>query len=74
MRIAVHVREPEVEDDELGARRLGQHDRLGAGGGRDDLEALPFEVGADEIPDLPFVLDHEDRRRHGVARSLPGTR
>ena len=63
--LAGHVGQAEVQHDEVRPRVGGHRDRLGAGTRREDTQALALEVAADELPDLGFVLDDQDQRRHG---------
>ena len=69
LRGAPDVGEPQIKDHQVGGRGLGQADRIGPGAGRDDVEALALEVGAEKLPDLHLVFDHEDRCSHCVSFS-----
>ena len=57
---AVHPREPEVEDDEVGGLGVEGADRVGPVGRDQRLPAVPFEPERDELGERRLVLDDED--------------
>ena len=70
---AVHVRQRDIQEDELGRERTPELER-GCAVGRlpDDLEPLSLEQRAREGPKAGMVVDDQDGRRHesdrGTAR------
>src|SRR5262245_52967548 len=70
--VPVHPRQHEVEDDEVGSRRAGAHQALGAVVGNLDLVALDFEVVAETVGEIAVVFDHQDAL-HESARSVAGS-
>ena len=66
-REAVEPRHHDVEQHDLGCRRLDHLDRRRARSDRLDLEAArPFERDPHERADVGFVVDHEDARVRNV--------
>ena len=57
---AVELRQPEVEDDEVGHEVLGGLERRHAVGGGAHLVALLAQRAAKNVRDLGVVLDDED--------------
>src|SRR5262249_5158847 len=64
---AIHVTEPEVEDDEIRRSPAREFDGLGRRLGLVDLVALRREAGAQEATDRRLVVDHQNARRAGHA-------
>jgi hypothetical protein len=56
---AVEVGHHDVEQDDVGAAFARLLDGVGTAGGHQDVVALFAEVVADQLGDVPFVLDHE---------------
>src|SRR5206468_2725565 len=56
---AVELGHHDVEQDQIGVDLARLLERVGAGGRDDDVVALFREVVADQVGDVPFVLDHE---------------
>ena len=66
---AVHVRQPEVDDDDVGLARAHFHDTVGARRGFEELVPLTGQRRPQESPDLGLVLDEDDDGlRHQRAR------
>jgi hypothetical protein len=63
-RLAGHVGEPQVQDDDVWVDLLDEQQRLGARGCGDDRQPLALEVDAHQVADLRLVLDDEDSGRH----------
>ncbi len=63
---AVHIRQAEVEDHEIGRFERCRAQGLGAGLGLLHREAVQFEAGAQEAPDLDFVVDNKHARRNFI--------
>ena len=57
---ALHVREHDVEHDEVRLERGDRGERVGAGPGRLDLEALEAQGHAHDVDDVGLVVDDED--------------
>ncbi len=61
---AIYIRQAEIDDRQIDRPQRRRADGLGAGGGLVHDKAVEFETGAQEAPDLYFVIDDEhDRRR-----------
>jgi hypothetical protein len=58
--LAGHVRQAQVEDEQVRRRGTCERNGLGARLGGQDAEAFAFEIAADEVADLALVLDDED--------------
>jgi hypothetical protein len=56
---AVHARQAEVEDDQIGEERLGVVERLGAVPGELDVVTLHAQRALQNLGDLLVVLDDE---------------
>ena len=66
---AVHVRQPEVHDDDVGLARAHLDDPVGARRRLEEPVPLARQRGAQEAPNLRLVLDQDDGRlRHRRAR------
>ena len=66
---AVHVGQPEVDDDDVGLARAHFHDAISARRGLEELVALAGQRRPQEAPDLWLVLDQDDDGlRHQRAR------
>ena len=55
-----HVRQHQVEHDERGLHTLGESKAFGSGAGDRHLEAVPFEIGANDVLDRRLIVDHHD--------------
>src|SRR6266487_529351 len=60
----VHIGQTQVQHDQLHAPRGEQPERLGTGTGRVHRVAGPLKIPADQLPQLPVVLDHQYRAGH----------
>ncbi|MEZ5139972.1 MAG: hypothetical protein R2711_14750 [Acidimicrobiales bacterium] len=67
---AVHAREHQVEDDQVGLEPLGVGHPGGPVAGDVDLHALAAQAGGDRVGDQRLVLHHHDAAGH--ARTLDG--
>jgi hypothetical protein len=56
---AVEVGHHDVQQDEVGPGLAGLLDGIGAATGHQDVVPFLVEVIADQLGDVPFVLDHE---------------
>jgi hypothetical protein len=73
-REAVHVRQAEVDDDDLRLARGGFDEARGAGLGLEETVALTGEGGAQKAADLGLVLDEDDDGlRHRRAPAAAGS-
>ena len=59
-----HVGQPQVQHDQVRAGLAGEGDRLGPGPGGDDGEPVMLEIGAQQVTDLPLVLDNQHALPH----------
>jgi hypothetical protein len=71
--VAVHVGQPDVEQDEVGPLLLDQRQRLGSGSRLDDLHVAPLQLESEPngAADLGVVVDEEklhDRPPAGMTR------
>jgi hypothetical protein len=62
---AIHARQHEVEHDEVGVVPLDQFERGPPIAGTDDREALLLEVEPEQLDDVAFVVDDQDRLHPG---------
>ena len=62
------IGQPEVQDEQVWGGLSRQADRLGAGPGAQHGQTVVFEVGAQQVTDLPLVFDDQDA---GVYRLPP---
>ena len=60
---ALHVGQHHVEQHHVRARVADLRERLGAGAGRGDLEALVAQRHRDHVDDVRLVVDDEHARR-----------
>ena len=75
--LAGHIRQAQVQHDQVRTRLPGQGDGLGTGTGGDDTQPVMFEVAAQQVADLAFVLHHQHGRGHHLPSPLafdPATR
>src|SRR5699024_652855 len=56
---AVHVRQHDVEDEEVDVGLLGQAQGLRTVGGGDDVETGEAETGGQEFADIGLIIDNE---------------
>lgn len=70
---AVHVRQAEIEDDEVGTIPLRDLERTAPVDSLDRAESRPVEVVADDAKDLGLVLDDEDGPQLASFPGAPGS-
>ena len=67
---AVHVRKPDVEDDDVRAALRGEAQRVRSRRGVEHVVPVVLQQEPEGQEQVGFVLDEEDRRGHGGAGSV----